>query len=100
MSRHRNVKHMMDEYDDDEDLDEEEYYISMVLQKAGKKVGRKKAIQALEATNWVINDAVKLLKTPPPQAAPVEPQRKISEETKIPQTVNLDMDYPDVYPAE
>lgn len=110
MSRHRNVKHMIDDYDD-EDLDEDEYAISMVSQKAGKKFGRKKIIEALDSSNWDIEGAVKLLKQPPPpppKPKEVEPQLKKREsdppkqieEVKSPHLVNLDINYPDVYPAE
>ena len=124
MSRHRNSKNMMDDYED-EDYDEDEFTISLVAKQVGK-VGRKRIIAALDSTNWVPEAAVKLLKQPTPakQAQGPQPQAKkapepqtkkasepqtkkvpelhrgTSEETKQQALANLDADYPDVFPQE
>lgn len=76
MARHRGVRQdLMDDYDEYEDFDpmdddesSADYYITQVIAKTGA-IPRDKVIKALEASDWDINGAVKILKQrPQPQA--------------------------------
>ena len=79
MSRHRNLKQMVDdddEYDDfdpmDDDESSEDYYITQVINKY-KKLPRDKIIKALDDTDWDIDGAIKLLKS---RDQPVKPGKQ------------------------
>ncbi|OMJ85259.1 hypothetical protein SteCoe_13497 [Stentor coeruleus] len=76
MARHRGIRQdLMDDYDENEDFDpmdddesSADYYITQVIAKTGA-MPRDKVIKALEAADWDINGAVKILKQrPQPQA--------------------------------
>lgn len=80
MSRHRGLKNLIDDYDESEDFDPMEsdesspdFYITQVIEKTGA-LPKKKVLNALNAVDWDIQAAIKLLKgqnsvKPTPQPA-------------------------------
>ena len=81
MSRHRGLKHLLDEEEfDDEDAEAEEI-IAEVTRLLGKSLNRKKVVYALDRNNWDPQAAAAFL-TPKPKA----PAQTNQPQTKQPQT--------------